>query len=406
MLRHATTGVIRSPFVGVVILGALTGCARSEHPLSSLEEGFVDPYLLGTWYEVSIESDGMIDTPAETVYEVTVGDDGYLWITGNRKNGGANVYSGHATRLGGNKFLNLRDEECRECGDLAARAARSPECPYTILQYTTFVPNGLSAELREYAEAPTHELEAWMNESRGQLVFLRGLLDEPVRESIANGEIEGETVFLDPYESMCIRSAGDALRTFVVGASEGSGMFHWSLYSRTSLRGATLDGVAIGTPRRAFVRELLEGGCRGPDTIIGETGDEITTLGYAESENDYRVKRFRFKDGRLAEITYGSPDTASVFAHAAQEITQFTHPADRRRSWDEWHKTVEPEGDFEEEQYYRPLLECIDSLGSAATQPSNTEGAINTLTDCMRDSGWSLLRVSGSSMPNCRGLEQ
>ena len=389
------------PLLGAAaVVGLLAGCARSEHPLNSPKDGFIDTYLLGTWYEVSVDADGMIDTPHDTIYEVRIGNDEILQITGNQKTGFSNVYSGHSTRLGANKFLNLRKVECRECGDLAASAARSDECPYYILQYSTFVPKELTTELRENAEPLADVLEAWMDGMRGQFLFYRGIRDEPVRESIAQGDIEGDTVMLDPYESVCIRSAGDALRSFVAKVARGSGMSEWTLLSRTSLRGKALDGIAIGTPRRALVTELLEGGCRGPDTIIGEQANEIVTLGYAESAAGYRVKRFKLRDGRLVEINYVSPDSASLFAHAAQQMTKRRHLDD----WRVWLPQQSRDDGFDEEPYYPTLLECIDTLEAGESQRSSLEEAVEMLSDCMRDQGWTLLAGSRTGWPVCRGL--
>ena len=404
MPPRATGCLIGLLCLGAFILGAAAGCARSEHPLSSPEDGFIDPYLPGTWYEVSIHSDGTIDTPLDSIYEVTAGDDGKLQVVGLKKRGSANVYSAFSTRLGADKFLNLRDEECRNCGDLAAAAAQSDECPYHILQYTTYVPEEVTSEFRNLEDAgfPAPKLEAWMDRMRGQLLFYRGLLVEPVNEAIARGEIQGDDVILDPFVTTCIRSAGDALSAFVIASSKDDSAFsEWAILMRTSLRGETRDGIAINTPRQALITELLEGGCRGPETIIRESADEIVTLGYAESTRDYRLKKFDFEDGRLAEIPYAPPDLASPFAHAAQQLTRRSHLEEGSYSSRAW----VPDDDSAEGSHYLPLLECIKTLEADEHQPAGSDEATELLTACMCDKGWGLAKSTGTTAPVCKVME-
>lgn len=199
----------------VLTLGA-AGCTRSENPLGSRQEGFVDLYLLGRWH--AYDADGGRFEVGALLYDVALDDGGDIAVRAYNDEGRVDrVYSAYTTRIAARKYLNTRFVDCPDCEQQDRERQFAAECPYQIVQYSTFPPSTLAvvetdAETRELLDT----LIVQSAKLRGQLLFIATMDTSYIRESMSEGTIAG-----DPGcdgcdgEDACISSGADVLQTYL-----------------------------------------------------------------------------------------------------------------------------------------------------------------------------------------------
>lgn len=176
------------------------GCAQSDLPLSSKDNGFTDLYLVGSWYSVLMIGPGELGAD-ELWYDVRLTPDGDMRIYSYNEDESVAVYSAYTTQVGPNKYLNVRLIDCVNCDDEGPQTFNDIPCPYHILRYQTFVPDDAS-EIQVVSDDSGHE---WLNSElsirknrflddkyRGRLLFFRWMDGDYVSAAIEQGLVEGD----------------------------------------------------------------------------------------------------------------------------------------------------------------------------------------------------------------------
>lgn len=204
--------------VALLLMGGEFSCTQSDRPLGPREEGFIDHYLIGTWAEIEIEGDSPEGEwrAGERLYEARLLDTGLLRIVEFEEGAPSKVYDGYTTMLDGRKFLNLKLVECPGCSE--AKLAKLPidDCPFVIVRYWTFLPDGVADALVASNDIGRDVLDERTSSLRGRLLFYEYMDNDIVQEAIAAGRIGGDAECENCVEGgACLRDDPEALRKFI-----------------------------------------------------------------------------------------------------------------------------------------------------------------------------------------------
>lgn len=216
-------------------MGMEGSCTHTKEPLSSIDDGFVDPYLIGNWRKIEDET---IPKLGELVYEVSVDPANTVLRIKNRKfRGGVEIYEGYSTQLNGKKYLNLKLVECLECDDQQTEDGFSNGCPYYIIQYETYISQKTLSLLFDASETEAmKEVVAFFSGWRGRLLFTHDMSSHYIANAIREGVIPGE-LSCDDCDTLdvCITADSETLRSFVedheARVYEGD-IFYWRMLGR------------------------------------------------------------------------------------------------------------------------------------------------------------------------------
>lgn len=111
----------------VALLSA--GCYQSSFPLDPKPAGAVDPKLLGAWHCVSGSSDDAVTVTMARARE------GVYAVTLKEKGADPDRYEIHASRVGGQEFLNIRELDTKS------------STPWSYGRSTLFSPDALQLQL-------------------------------------------------------------------------------------------------------------------------------------------------------------------------------------------------------------------------------------------------------------------
>ena len=215
-----------------IVTGTIAGCAYSLNPLSSPGEGFVDPYLHGTWrlHEVAQSAEGLELAPTsdQSVIVVTTEEDkeevsicilfeDYCCLTG------------HSTLLGAKKYFNLLTRNDENCDDIV-----SEDCPYLIFQYETFPSDAVLSQIANEYGVDNSGAEAIFSGFEGQLIILWYLPAVAVEEAIRAQRIEGESRRFTPVDDICINADSEALQEFFASSDSDLYQEQLGIYVRES----------------------------------------------------------------------------------------------------------------------------------------------------------------------------
>lgn len=195
--------------IALLVMG-MDGCPQSQAPLSSREEGFVDPSITGIWQGTQAENllqqilgEGV--TLADNVYEARIDPSGGLKVRQYGTDGEVEVvFSGYTSLLDGRRYLNLKISECPLCEE-AMYELDAPTCPYMIVQYAPELPRRLIGT--DVAKVP---------DTDGRVLYV-GMMDEDfVASAIDEGRLDSDPGCIACiWEGSCISSNQEELRRFV-----------------------------------------------------------------------------------------------------------------------------------------------------------------------------------------------
>jgi hypothetical protein len=230
MFLNAATRSIGLPVLSAFALCIIASCVESRHPLSSPEEGFVDPYLRGTWrsYELVQSAGGLAFVPADDQDIIVLADEDRGHITFCIPDEEHCCPVGHSTLLEGNKYLSLGGLMAKDC-----EFTLNEGCPYVILKYETFASDSLVLQVANEYSVSIAEAESVFSAFRGRLLVLWNPDLETVQQAIRANEISGE--YSDgAIEYACLTADSSALQDFISGADSVLFTDSYSIFVRKS----------------------------------------------------------------------------------------------------------------------------------------------------------------------------
>ena len=177
------------------------GCAGSTAPLTERKDGFVDPYLVGEWYEFEDQATDSDDEkfsldnfgPGELVYRVFVNGHGELRVQNYRDGALFEEFAAWSSLLRGDKYLNLLRLDCPGCDEEQRDRRARDVCPYQIVRYHTFIPDSWVDMAREdlrNEDISEAQLQAFFSRLHGNSVGVMSMDGAHVRRAMKAGEIE------------------------------------------------------------------------------------------------------------------------------------------------------------------------------------------------------------------------
>ncbi len=201
--------------VAVPLLG-MDGCAQSQYPLSSREEGFVDPYLLGDWYRGYVSESGHFRPEQLHLEIVTTGDE--MRVRWHDEDQYCDL-TGYTTRFRDKKYANLRLVDCSYWTATEKTAKDFDACPYHLIQYKTFMPAGLADYIDESSRDPEVSKSTVITAAeaqRGRTLFYSFLWGDPLKRAIEAGELAGLAECEDcGSEGPCVQADAEDLQEFL-----------------------------------------------------------------------------------------------------------------------------------------------------------------------------------------------
>lgn len=219
MIEKHTLRMVPMVCVALLLMGMEVRCTHTTEPLSTVDEGFVDPYLLGRWRALDMDVD-------EHELELDVGDLAYEVLSNPAdtvvrirkfgKEGRVSIYEGYTTLLNGRKYLNTRLVDCIGCDSAPRKDDFSSDCSYTIIEYATYVPNNFMSLMTTETDLTEKEAKALFAGWRGRLLFIQYMENSFVVDAIREGTIEGE-LSCDDCDSpaACITEDSEILQDFI-----------------------------------------------------------------------------------------------------------------------------------------------------------------------------------------------
>lgn len=218
MIEKHTLRIVPMVCVSLLLMGMGVRCTHTTEPLSTMNDGFVDPYLIGRWRALEMDEDErelyagnlayeVLPNPTDTVVRIrrSFGSKGHV-----------SVYEGYTTRLNGRKYLNARLVDCIGCDSAPRKDDFSSDCSYTIIEYATYVPNNFMSLMTTESELTEKEAKALFEGWRGRLLFIQYMKNSFVVDAIREGTIEGE-LSCDDCDSpaACVTEDSEILQDFV-----------------------------------------------------------------------------------------------------------------------------------------------------------------------------------------------
>ncbi len=210
------------------------GCADSTAPLSAREDGFVDPYLLGDWYEFEDDETSKTDDesinldtfgPGEHAYRIFVAGPGEMRVQNFREGRLFEEFAAWSSLLRGDKYLNLLRLDCPGCSEEERQQRADNVCPYRVVRYRTYIPQSWIETAREDLEGEDiseTELQAFFARLHGNSVAVVAMDGGEVRSAMRAGEIDGfEYCEECKSRQVCVDVESASLARFVLENRDG-----------------------------------------------------------------------------------------------------------------------------------------------------------------------------------------
>lgn len=221
MIEKHTLRIVPMLCVALLLMGMEVRCTHTTEPLSTVDEGFVDPYLIGRWREFEMDED-----EDERELELSVGDLAYevlhnspdtvVRIREFGSEGRVTIYEGFTTLLNGRKYLNTRLVDCIGCDSAPWKDDFSSDCSNTIIEYATYVPNDFMSLITTETDLTEKETKALFAGLRGRLLFIQYMKNSFVVDAIREGTIKGELSCDDcDKPAACITEDSKVLQDFI-----------------------------------------------------------------------------------------------------------------------------------------------------------------------------------------------
>jgi hypothetical protein len=217
MIEKHTLRIVPMVCVALLLMGMGVRCTHTTEPLSTMKDGFVDPYLIGRWRVLEMDEDERELYADDLAYEVLPDPtDKVVRIRSFGSEGRVSVYEGYTTRLNGRKYLNAWLVDCVGCDSAPLKDDFSSDCSYTIIEYATYVPNNFVSLMTTETDLTEKEAKALFAGWRGRLLFIQYMENSFVVDAIRAGTIEGE-LSCDDCDSpaACITEDSEILQDFI-----------------------------------------------------------------------------------------------------------------------------------------------------------------------------------------------
>ncbi len=217
MIEKHTLRIVPMVCVALLLMGMEVRCTHTTEPLSAMDEGFVDPYLIGRWQEFDMDEDERELHAGDLAYEVLHNPaDTVVRIRKFEAKGRVSVYEGYTTRLNGRKYLNTRLVDCIGCDSAPPKDDFSSDCSYIIIEYATYVPKNFMSLMATDTDLTEKEVKAFFAGLRGRLLFIQYMENTFVVDAIREGTIEGELSCDDcDKPAACITEDSKVLQDFI-----------------------------------------------------------------------------------------------------------------------------------------------------------------------------------------------
>ncbi len=194
----------------------MDGCAQSRNPLSTVEAGYVDPYLLGDWYSSYVGETGQFQ-PEQLHLQITAEGNEMLvrWYDGDQYCD----LTGYSSRFKDKKYVNLKLQDCSYWTATDKTSSDFAACPYHLIQYKTFMPKGLAG----YIDTASRDIElsasavrAAAEIQRGQTLYYAFLWGDLVKDAIEAEELAGIADCADcGSQGPCVQADAADLQAFL-----------------------------------------------------------------------------------------------------------------------------------------------------------------------------------------------
>lgn len=370
------------------MLTGMTGpsCTQSEHPLSSPEDGFVDPYLVGTWYSAWISEEGLLD--AETVFAIVeITADGEMRVVDyEADNDAPDIYRAWSTRLGADKYLNLQLIECPGCDEDGQRAVESGRCAYIIFRYFTYLPTDVLEE--EFSDEELRLIQTPFDAMRGDLALYQYMDNSVVKDAIEAGEVEGEAECEDCVRTgACLAADERELRQFVAPRADELFISDIGMVSRHRTIERTADGLPIGMSR-STTSYWIEN--EGDFLITSASNKTILAVGTEAELGQDQYAIFSFEDQRLAGAVYSPIEEAPLLQRTVWRLINPWAEESESAFTEVWLRVIDGRHSaslLEEDK--EALRICIADLEQEAF--GDEQAAAEALTACMQERGRQLV---------------
>ncbi len=217
MIEKHALRIVPMVCVALLLMGMEVRCTHTTEPLSTMDEGFVDPYLIGRWRTLEIDEDERKLYGDNLAYEVLHNPaDTVVRIREFGSEGRVSIYEGYTTRHNGRKYLNARMLDCIGCDSAPWKDDFSSDCSYTIIEYATYVPKNFTSLITAESDLTEEEAKALFTGWRGRLLFIQYMNNSFVVDAIRKGKIEGELSCDDcDKPAACITEDSENLQDFI-----------------------------------------------------------------------------------------------------------------------------------------------------------------------------------------------
>ncbi len=217
MIEKHTLRIVPMVCVALLLMGMGVRCTHTTEPLSTMDDGFVDPYLIGKWRVLEMDEDERELYADDLAYEVLSNPtDTVVRIRSFGSKERVSIYEGYTTRLNGRKYLNVRLVDCIGCDSAPRKDDFSSDCSYTIIEYATYVPSNFMSLLTTETDMTEKEANALFEGWRGRLLIIQYMKNSFVVDAIRERTIEGE-LSCDDCDSpaACITEDSETLQDFI-----------------------------------------------------------------------------------------------------------------------------------------------------------------------------------------------